>query len=65
MHPVSTATAKAASGRGKVKNMAAIGFGGEVRSPKPRPWSMEVSRNLSRAPAASLRDQCRVVSAAR
>jgi hypothetical protein len=43
MHPVSMATAKAGQHEGtrpsldKIQNMAAIGFGGEVHSPKPRP----------------------------
>jgi hypothetical protein len=42
MHPDSMATAKAGQHQwtkalGKTQNMAAIGFGGEVHSPKPRP----------------------------
>ena len=38
MHPVSMATAKAGQHQGiKIKNMAAIGFGGEMHSPSPGP----------------------------
>jgi hypothetical protein len=64
MHPVSMATAEAGQHQGtkaldKNQYMAAIRFGGEVHSPKPRPGIVGVSRNLSRAPTASLRDGLR------